>query len=537
MGDARPMTEPLGDRRAGPLVRRTVVDGPIEVALPARGPATGRSSPPATRSSPGTPIAERLRDPQLVEVRAGRGRGPTASGDAGRSRRHATGVRSVAAAAAAGRAPVRARRPLAGRGRRARRADRHARSPASSATSGRGSAIRVQAAGRASAASRPSASRPAAGSRSAASAARAAIRRAAPARQPRRRPRRRDPRRRLAGRRRGAHPGPGDGRPRRRRRRPRRQGAARLPRVRGAPAGGPPPTAAVRGARPRRRGPAPDRRSRRRRPRGPGRREVAIVGDPPALVFDEPELDSLPPPARPVRVRAGERAGREGAGRLAGLRRFAGGTFLEAGWVALRRRPPRRRSRWPTSSGSSEACAGPLGGGRARRPSATRRLATLAGRRLDRPRALVRDPATTRALGARASPASPEPGDLICLWGELGRRQDAVRQGLRRRPRRDRHGQLADVHPHGRVRRPAAAVPRRPVPARRRGRRARRRAPRRAPGERRHAGRVARAAAGARCRPRGSTSGSTGTRRRAADDHASGRRDPALRPLPRGRSP
>jgi hypothetical protein len=63
-------------------------------------------------------------------------------------------------------------------------------------------------------------------------------------------------------------------------------------------------------------------------------REVAIVTDPPALVFDETELELAEPPADLVRVRAGERAGREGrwAG-LAGLRRFAGGTFLEAGWV------------------------------------------------------------------------------------------------------------------------------------------------------------------------------------------------------------
>jgi hypothetical protein len=63
-------------------------------------------------------------------------------------------------------------------------------------------------------------------------------------------------------------------------------------------------------------------------------REVAIVTDPPALVFDEPRVQ-LPIPAPDlVRVRAGERAGREGrwAG-LAGLRRFQDGAFLEAGWV------------------------------------------------------------------------------------------------------------------------------------------------------------------------------------------------------------
>lgn len=63
-------------------------------------------------------------------------------------------------------------------------------------------------------------------------------------------------------------------------------------------------------------------------------REVALVTDPPGLIFNEPEIELPPPPADLVRVRAGERAGREGhwAG-LAGLRRFADGTFLEAGWV------------------------------------------------------------------------------------------------------------------------------------------------------------------------------------------------------------
>jgi hypothetical protein len=63
---------------------------------------------------------------------------------------------------------------------------------------------------------------------------------------------------------------------------------------------------------------------------------VAITIDPPALVFDEPGLDVPPPPADHIRVRSGEHAGEEGrwAG-LAGTRRFAGGTFLEAGWVVF----------------------------------------------------------------------------------------------------------------------------------------------------------------------------------------------------------
>lgn len=63
-------------------------------------------------------------------------------------------------------------------------------------------------------------------------------------------------------------------------------------------------------------------------------REVAIVNDPPALVFDDDEVALPVPPADLVRVRGGELAGREGtwAGPL-GLRRFAGGVQLEAGAV------------------------------------------------------------------------------------------------------------------------------------------------------------------------------------------------------------
>jgi hypothetical protein len=63
-------------------------------------------------------------------------------------------------------------------------------------------------------------------------------------------------------------------------------------------------------------------------------REVAILSDPPSLVFDDPDI-ALPQPAPGlVRVRAGELAGREGTwvGPL-GLRRFSGGVQLEAGAV------------------------------------------------------------------------------------------------------------------------------------------------------------------------------------------------------------
>ncbi len=61
--------------------------------------------------------------------------------------------------------------------------------------------------------------------------------------------------------------------------------------------------------------------------------EVAIVGDPPALVF-EVDMDVPIPPPDLVRVRGGPLGGREGtwAG-VVGPRRFAGGVHLEAGSV------------------------------------------------------------------------------------------------------------------------------------------------------------------------------------------------------------
>jgi hypothetical protein len=65
-------------------------------------------------------------------------------------------------------------------------------------------------------------------------------------------------------------------------------------------------------------------------------REVAIVVDPPMLVFDPPTPRPEPPPTDWVRVQAGELAGREGRWlRSAGLRRFAAGTHLEAASIAL----------------------------------------------------------------------------------------------------------------------------------------------------------------------------------------------------------
>ena len=64
--------------------------------------------------------------------------------------------------------------------------------------------------------------------------------------------------------------------------------------------------------------------------------EVAIVTDPPMLVFDRPNLVIPPPPVDLVRVRAGAMSGREGQFIAAiGPRRFPGGAHLEAGIVRL----------------------------------------------------------------------------------------------------------------------------------------------------------------------------------------------------------
>ena len=68
---------------------------------------------------------------------------------------------------------------------------------------------------------------------------------------------------------------------------------------------------------------------------------VAIVGDPPALVIDDPSV-ALPAPVPDlVRVRSGPLAGAEGtwAG-LAGPRRFPAGVTLEAAFVRFGERPP-----------------------------------------------------------------------------------------------------------------------------------------------------------------------------------------------------
>ena len=69
--------------------------------------------------------------------------------------------------------------------------------------------------------------------------------------------------------------------------------------------------------------------------------EVALVADPPALVFDEPSIAIPAPDPGWIRVRSGPLAGQEGRwGGLAGLRRFGAGTHLEAGLVRIADEPP-----------------------------------------------------------------------------------------------------------------------------------------------------------------------------------------------------
>ncbi|HXG26655.1 MAG TPA: hypothetical protein VNL94_07380 [Candidatus Binatia bacterium] len=68
---------------------------------------------------------------------------------------------------------------------------------------------------------------------------------------------------------------------------------------------------------------------------------AAIVGDPPALVIDDPNVPLPAPRPDVVRVRSGPLAGAEGvwAG-LAGPRRFPAGVTLEAAFVRFGGRPP-----------------------------------------------------------------------------------------------------------------------------------------------------------------------------------------------------
>jgi hypothetical protein len=69
-------------------------------------------------------------------------------------------------------------------------------------------------------------------------------------------------------------------------------------------------------------------------------RDVAIVADPPALLFDEPDLELSAPPPDLVRVRSGRDAGREGRWIASlGQRRFEDGVLLEAAQVRFAEGP------------------------------------------------------------------------------------------------------------------------------------------------------------------------------------------------------
>ena len=525
------MSRPAGSLESARSSAGAVVARPDRGPLPARGPAIGPSCSPATS------LVRRHADRRAPARRAarrgpaGRGRGPTrvraiagaaAGTDGGPLRRGCGDGRASSCSSSAG-AGGWLRASMPSRSRR--------RSPASSARSGRGSAIGVRAAGRDIGGVVAIGEPRAGGWRSAASPASSVRRRLRPGASTSGGPARSSSSGRGSTPRRS--PGPGrwasgaSSSPASRARTP------RLPRLGGAPARSPPSPAPfavlVLDGAIRRPIAGPVARPPRGagRPRGRDRRRSA------GARVRRARARPLPPPARPVRVRAGARAGREGrwAG-LAGLRRFAGGAYLEAGWVRFGGEP---RSPVPLADLErfAEARAGPLGGGRARRPSATRRLGYPRRPPSRPPRALVRDPATTRALGARASPRR-RAGDLICLWGDLGAGKTQFAKGFGAGLGvEDR--QLAELHPHGRVRGPPAAVPPRPVPARRRGRGPRRRPARRAPGERRHARRVA-GADGERLPAARLDVAIDGTRRRAADDPIRAPR-PGARPLPRGRSP
>ena len=147
-------------------------------------------------------------------------------------------------------------------------------------------------------------------------------------------------------------------------------------------------------------------------------REAAIVADPPMLLFDAPDLVAPVPPPDLVRIRAGALSGQEGMWLgPAGRRRFAGGVDLEAGRVRLA--DGHEVGRAPRRPGAVRlAVAG------RHRPMRGTLAVRLPSPRCPRPacfddasRAPIppRPPRSGRSLAAVAGP-----GDLLCLWGDLG---------------------------------------------------------------------------------------------------------------------
>ena len=180
-------------------------------------------------------------------------------------------------------------------------------------------------------------------------------------------------------------------------------------------------------------------------------RTVAIVGDPPCLV-DRRRAPSTCPVPEPdlVRVLAGPDGRRRGpwAG-LAGPASLPGGVVLEAGYVRFAGRPavavPLGRPRALRLTGvrrRSPSAARARGADRqAGGPSAT--LGRMTPAPLATERTTTSAEATQRLAAALARVASP--GDLLCLWGELGAGKTVFAKGFGRGPRRDDDDQLADA--------------------------------------------------------------------------------------------